>query len=253
MSAHSAFAQVPVPPMADRQVEIILRDTSGLALEGATIDLVRSDGGFTQTYQTDADGKIMTFVRPGSYLVQFTGSWNGQVFVPIEQQNAGAVPQNYDEAGGLGVFIEPSAEIARLRFVIAKSEDNQLVPLYDLAVTEQETPQPYLFDGSSVPAIGILPTRQRAEIILEPVAVEATFSAAAAAANERTNTLDNSSIEARLNRPASVFSLQLDIDWFELIISVLILLIFGVLIATIVVILLARQLSVSSKEAVEKS
>lgn len=237
-AAQSANAQVPVPASADRAVEIIVRDVDGQPLEAITIQLVRSDGSSTQIHQTNAAGVVSTFVQPGSYLVQFIGSWNGKTFLPIEQQNAGAVPQNYEVAGGLGIYIDVGTEALPIHFVIANSEEDQLVPLYDLASSSEETPEPYLFDSPAIPAIGIMSAFQRPEIsVEEPIAAQATFQAAAASANEGVSTEQN-----LLNERVQILRLDLDIDWFELAIIVVLSVIVSVLSTMFAVILLARQL-----------
>lgn len=145
---------------------IVVRDGQGHTLEGVNLTLLAAgppDEPF-DTCMTGVDGQCRLLVPPGAYIVRFDGKWQGQNFVPADQQNGGAPSDGGASGGGFGVYVDaPLAGQGQteqiVTFVVGR-KDGQLVPLWDMSRSPFAPPQPYSpsanpFDTSSNPLAGI--------------------------------------------------------------------------------------------------
>jgi hypothetical protein len=81
------------------------------------------------------------------------------VFVPIDQQNGGALEDGGATGGGFGIYVEPATVEQIVTFVVGQ-RDGLLVPLWDMSRDPALPPQPFAvsanpFDPQADPLAGI--------------------------------------------------------------------------------------------------
>jgi hypothetical protein len=154
LAAITLLALVGHAPQQDgstpRSLVIVLRDMGGTPIEDVTI-LLFQEGQTADQFiraKTDEDGIVVYTVRPGEYLVGFSGGWQGLRFIDLKQQNLGAMSNNV--TGGFALYLDPTANSYEFRFTVGKNTDDELVPFYDLAEGLSEAPDPYLYDPETI-------------------------------------------------------------------------------------------------------
>jgi len=140
-----AAAQEP----EDQPLVIVVRDGVGNPLSGISLTLLLSGPPHEpfDTCLTDESGQCSLLLAAGAYLVQFEGGWQGTEFVPISEQNDGALNDGGSAGGGFGVYIELGEAPEPLTFVIGQ-QDGYLVPLWDMSRSAEETPRPFAVPDS---------------------------------------------------------------------------------------------------------
>ncbi len=144
----------PAAAQQDNQpLVIVVRDGAGNPLTGITLDILLT-GPPHEPYDncvTDDSGQCTLLIPPGAYLVHFDLGWRGREFVPVEQQNVGALDDG--GLGGFGIYFEPSDTEQIVTFVIGQDRDSGLlVPLWDMSRDPNATPQPYAHPANPLDA-----------------------------------------------------------------------------------------------------
>lgn len=144
-------AHGPAQDASPRPLTITLRDMAGTPLEEVEIVLYRPGQTLSDFIEeeTDDTGTVLFTVRPGDYLIGFTGKWRGYRFIDLARQNSGAMTdeQGY---GGFAIFLDPISESYSFGFTVGLNDERELVPFYDLAEDLSEVPDPYLYDPATV-------------------------------------------------------------------------------------------------------
>ncbi len=123
-------------------VTLLVRDGIGNPLSGVVLEVWEAGppATFRLSCRTDEAGTCEAELPPGSYLVRFTGMYEGKPFMPADTQNPGG--DDMGGAGGFAIFIDPVVSEARFGFVIAEDE-GILVPLWDMQADPAGPPEPY--------------------------------------------------------------------------------------------------------------
>ena len=175
-----------------RILNIVVRDINGNPLPDIDI-LLREPGSYVWEFveQTTDENGVATFeIEKFDYIVTFEGIWKGRPFIRAENQNAGIL--STDEYGGFGLYLDPNEATYEVLFVVGVDEDNDLVPLFDLAESIEDTPVPYLYeDTDSIEAdinpdavVGQISFEELAPPVVELSEEEQLAAEAAAAAEE---------------------------------------------------------------------
>ncbi|GAA5531194.1 carboxypeptidase-like regulatory domain-containing protein [Herpetosiphon gulosus] len=138
------FFATLTPVVAGRgDLTLLIRDPAGQPLPQLTVTVFHDtdDAGrvLVATVTTDATGRIMLpQLAWGLYIVQF----QGEGIQAAEQQNMGLLDDGGGVSNGFGVRF---AETARTeRFVLTPlNGEPALVPLFDMAASDDAPPQPY--------------------------------------------------------------------------------------------------------------
>jgi hypothetical protein len=141
-----ADAQQP----GSQPLTLVVRDGQGNPLPGVALDIL-VEGPPHEPYDncaTDASGECRLMIPPGSYVVQFTRGWQGYIFVPAGQQNAGAL-EDGTSGGGFGITFDPSTSPQVVTFVVGV-QDGALVPLWDMSRDPAAPPQPFAMPQSAL-------------------------------------------------------------------------------------------------------
>ena len=140
---------------------IVVRDGQGNPLVGVSLVLLRT-GPPHEPFDncvTDGEGQCRLQIPPGAYIVQFSGGWRGQMFVPADQQNGGSLEDGGAVGGGFGVYVEPANVKQIVTFAVGQ-RDGLLIPLWDMSRDPSLPPQPFAiaenpFDPQADPLAGI--------------------------------------------------------------------------------------------------
>jgi hypothetical protein len=144
-------AHGPAQDASPRPLIITLRDMAGTPLEEVQIVLYRPGQSLSDFIEeeTDETGTVTYTVRPGDYLIGFTGKWRGYRFIDLGKQNSGAMT-NEQGYGGFALYLDPTSASYNFAFTVGMNDQRELVPFYDLAEDLSEIPDPYLYDPQSV-------------------------------------------------------------------------------------------------------
>jgi hypothetical protein len=144
-------AHGPAQDASPRALTITLRDMAGTPLEEVEIVLFRPGQSLSDFIEeeTDDTGSVVFTVRPGDYLIGFTGKWHGYRFIDLGKQNSGAMT-NEQGYGGFALFLDPVSDSYNFAFTVGMNDQRELVPFYDLAEDLSEIPDPYLYDPATV-------------------------------------------------------------------------------------------------------
>jgi hypothetical protein len=152
---------------------IVVRDGAGNPLQGIALDILLA-GPPHEPYDncvTGQTGQCTLVIPPGAYIIHFQRGWRGREFIPVEDQNAGAL--NDGGTGGFGIYLEPGDAEKIVTFVIGQDRGTgQLVPVWDMSRNPDMPPQPFAYDGRPLAD----PDDTLSGISLEPLSTTITGS-----------------------------------------------------------------------------
>lgn len=152
-----------------RILNIVVRDINGNPLPGVNV-LLREPGSYVWEFVevvTDENGVATFEIDKFEYIVTFEGFWGGRPFIRAENQNAGIL--STDEYGGFGVYLDPAEATYQVLFVVGLDEDDDLVPLFDLAESVDDVPEPYLYEDTDTLEADINPEAIVGDVAFEPL------------------------------------------------------------------------------------
>lgn len=146
---HVVLALLAVFPLGltvqgDRcDLTVVMRTQDGVRMPGITFDLVREldDGSTVRVgrYQTDADGRArISGIAQGRYTVVFAETTpDGRLITILQDWTL-----DDGRGGGFGIYLDQHE--ATILFALTDILDGQqVVPFFDLAVSEYDPPQPF--------------------------------------------------------------------------------------------------------------